>query len=264
MAGGTRASATNAVHHLNSAANPPHHWHRHRVSNRAVLAALPRLFGDARLRRVIEQGRRATAQTTLRISIVRLLALLVAAERFGLDVVLGAMLAGMVLRSWTRKIGVDVGPLEDKLDAVGYGLFIPIFFVVSGMTLDVAGILRDPLRMVAFLVLLLIVRGLPSLLIYRRALPMPQRLEMIFITATTMPLLIALAEIGQQDGVMLPANAAAMVGAGVLSVLIYPSIAAALASKYRPQPAERSAPELAADGPLAAGGRLAEGDMTGG
>jgi Kef-type K+ transport system membrane component KefB len=215
-----------------------------------ILAALPRLFGDARLRRVIEQGRRATAQTTLRISIVLLLALLVAAERFGLDVVLGAMLAGMVLRSWTRKIGVDVGPLEDKLDAVGYGLFIPIFFVVSGMTLDVAGILRDPLRMVAFLVLLLIVRGLPSLLIYRRALPMPQRLEMIFITATTMPLLIALAEIGQQDGVMLPANAAAMVGAGVLSVLIYPSIAAALASKYRPQPAERSAPELAADGPL--------------
>ncbi|MGO9505556.1 MAG: cation:proton antiporter [Streptosporangiaceae bacterium] len=220
-----------------------------------ILALLPRLFGEAKLRQVIEQGRRATAQTTLRISIVLLLVLLVAAERFGLDVVLGAMLAGMVLRSWTSKIGVDVTPLEGKLDAVGYGLFIPIFFVVSGMTLDVAAILRDPLRMVAFLILLLIVRGLPSLLIYRRVLPLPQRVEMIFITATTMPLLIALAEIGQQDGVMLPANAAAMVGAGVLSVLIYPSIAAMLASKYSHLRAP--AAEIVID-------PLAEGDATGG
>jgi len=118
-----------------------------------VLAVLPRLFGDARLRRLVEQGRRATAQTTLRVSIVLLLVLLVAAERFGLDVVLGAMLAGMVLRSWLRKIGADVRPLEDKLDAVGYGLFIPIFFVVSGMTLDVTAIVRDPLRLLAFLIL---------------------------------------------------------------------------------------------------------------
>jgi hypothetical protein len=123
------------------------------------------------------------------------------------------------------------------------------------MTLDVAAILRDPLRMVAFLILLLIVRGLPSLLIYRRVLPLPQRVEMIFITATTMPLLIALAEIGQQDGVMLPANAAAMVGAGVLSVLIYPSIAAMLASKYSHLRAP--AAEIVID-------PLAEGDATGG
>jgi Kef-type K+ transport system membrane component KefB len=143
-------------------------------------------------------------------------------------VVLGAMLAGIVLRTWTRRMGVDVEPLETKLEAVGYGIFIPIFFVSSGMTLDLHSILASPGRTVVFFVLLLLVRGLPSLLVYARVLPLLQRLEMTFITATTMPLLIALADIGLHDGTMLPSNAAALVGAGVLSVLFYPSIAAVL------------------------------------
>jgi hypothetical protein len=72
------------------------------------------------------------------------------------------------------------------------------------------------------------VRGLPSLLVYARVLPVRQRVEMTLITATTLPLLIALAEIGLRDGVMLPSNAAALVGAGVISVLLFPTIAAAL------------------------------------
>ena len=198
-----------------------------------LLTALPRLIGPAKLRAVIKQGQRATAQTTLRWSVVLLLLLLVAAERFGLDVVLGAMLAGMVLRSWTRRMGVEVTSLEEKLDALGYGFFIPIFFVASGMTLDVQAIVKNPLRLLIFFVLLIVVRGLPSLLVYRRALPVRQRVEMTFITATTMPLLIALAEIGLSDGVMIPANAAAIVGAGVLSVLIFPSIAAAISRRGR-------------------------------
>lgn len=117
---------------------------------------------------------------------------------------------------------------------MGYGFFIPIFFVTSGMTLDIQSIVKNPLRLVVFFVLLLVVRGLPSLLVYRNVLPVRQRAEMTFITATTMPLLIALAEIGLSDGVMIPANAAAMVGAGVLSVLVFPSIAAALAGRDRP------------------------------
>ncbi len=199
-----------------------------------LLTAAPRMIGDRKLRALIKQGQRATAQTTLRWSIVLLVLLLVAAERFGLDVVLGAMLAGMVLRSWTRRMDVDIRPLEDKLDAVGYGFFIPLFFVASGMTLDIHAIIANPLRLLVFLGLLLVVRGLPSMLVYIRVLPVIQRLEMTFITATTLPLLIALAEIGQQDGVMLPSNAAAMVGAGALSVLIFPMIAAGLRRRSRP------------------------------
>jgi Kef-type K+ transport system membrane component KefB len=99
------------------------------------------------------------------------------------------------------------------------------------MTLDIAGIAANPLRVVVFFLLLLIIRGLPSLVIYRRALPLRKRIEMTFITATALPLLVALAEIGLQDGKMLPSNAAALVGAGALSVLVYPAIAAALARK---------------------------------
>ena len=94
------------------------------------------------------------------------------------------------------------------------------------------------LRLLLFLGLLLVVRGLPSLLVYRRALPARQRAEMTFITATTLPLLIALVQIGQQDGVMLPATAAALVGAGVLSVLIFPLIAVTLHRSAPPGPAD--------------------------
>jgi Kef-type K+ transport system membrane component KefB len=210
------------------------------------LAVAPRFLGEARLKALIRQGQRATAQTTLRWSIVLLLALLVLAAKFGLDVVLGAVVAGVVLRSWSRWMGVDITPLENKLDAVGYGVFIPIFFVVSGMKLAVAAIIANPLRLVVFLALLLVVRGLPALFVYRKVLPVRQRIEMTFITATTMPLLIALAEIGLSDGVMLKANAAALVGAGVLSVLIYPLIAVTLARRRRSsgqEPAAETAPD---------------------
>jgi Kef-type K+ transport system membrane component KefB len=230
-----------------------------------LLTTLPRIIGDERVRAIIRQGQRATAQTTLRWSVVLLLGLLALAERFGLDVVLGAVLAGMVLRTWLRREDVDVHPLEEKLDAVGYGIFIPIFFVTSGMTLDVPAMVKDPLRLLIFLGLLLVVRGLPSLLVYRRSLRWPERVQMTFITATTLPLLIALAEIGLQDGVMLPANAAAMVGAGVLSVLIYPAVAVGVARRERWQapggdavgaPAAAGEPPVAtADGPPGADGR---------
>ena len=97
-----------------------------------------------------------------------LLLLLVIANDFGLDVVLGAFLAGVVLRRWAPG-GTRV--LEEKLDAVGYGFFIPVFFVSSGMSLDLDSIIDAPGRLVLFFVLLLAVRGLPTLLIYRSALP---------------------------------------------------------------------------------------------
>ena len=130
-------------------------------------------------------------------------------------------------------MGIDVHGLEQKFDAVEYGIFIPVFFVSSGMSLDIAGIAANPLRIAVFFLLLLVIRGLPSLVVYRRVLPLRQRVEMTFITATALPLLVALAEIGLQDGKMLPSNAAALVGAGVLSVLVFPAVAIALASKGR-------------------------------
>jgi Kef-type K+ transport system membrane component KefB len=107
------------------------------------------------------------------------------------------------------------------------------------MSLDIRSIVHNPLRLVVFAVLLLVVRGLPALLIYARVLPLRERLEMTFITATTMPLLIALAAIGLSDGVMLPTNAAALVGAGVVSVLVYPAIATMLRRRAGLRSAQR-------------------------
>jgi Kef-type K+ transport system membrane component KefB len=203
-----------------------------------VLSAAPWLARSSLVRRVIREGQDATGQTTLRWAVVLLFALLAAASRFGLDVVLGALLAGIVLRAWTRRFNMDTESLERKFDAVGYGIFIPIFFVSSGMTLDLKAIAQDPLRLLLLFVMLLVVRGLPSLLVYRRDLPGRQRVEMTFITATTLPLLIALADIGQQDGVMLPATAAALVGAGVLAVLVFPLVAVTLHRSARLTPAD--------------------------
>jgi Kef-type K+ transport system membrane component KefB len=193
-----------------------------------VLSLVPWLARSAAVKRIIQEGQDATAQVTLRWAVVLLFALLAFAQRFGLDVVLGAMLAGIVLRIWTRRLNLDTESLERKFDTVGYGIFIPIFFISSGMTIDLTAIIHSPLRLLVLLAALLIVRGLPSLVVYRNDLKPRERVEMTFITATSLPLLIALAEIGEQDGVMLPATAAALVGAGVLSVLIYPLIAVGL------------------------------------
>ena len=203
-----------------------------------VLSLVPWLARSNAVRRIIEEGQDATAQITLRWAVVLLFALLAFAARFGLDVVLGAMLAGIVLRIWTRRLSLDTESLERKFDTVGYGIFIPIFFVSSGMTIDLTAIIHSPLRLLVLLGLLLLVRGLPSLLIYRHDLRPRQRLEMTFITATSLPLLIALAEIGEQDGVMLPATAAALVGAGVLSVLIFPLVAVGLHRSGEKAPAQ--------------------------
>jgi Kef-type K+ transport system membrane component KefB len=203
-----------------------------------ALTIVPWLARSAAVQRMVTEGQEATGQVTLRWSLVLLFALLALASRFGLDVVLGAVLAGIVLRGWTQHLRMDTESLEHKFDAVGYGLFIPIFFISSGMSLDLKSISEDPLRLLVFFVLLIVVRGLPSLLVYRRALAPVQRVEMTFITATSLPLLIALAAIGEQDGVMLPATAASMIGAGVLSVLVFPLIAVGLHRRAALTPAD--------------------------
>jgi Kef-type K+ transport system membrane component KefB len=189
------------------------------------LAWLPRLAHLERFEAISEEGEHATSQTTLRLTVMLLFGLLVFASDFGLDVVLGAFLAGVVLRRWAPG---DVDALEGKLDAVGYGFFIPVFFVSSGMGLDLGSIADAPVRLVVFFLLLLAVRGLPSLFLYRRDLVARERVQMMLLSATSLPLLVALAAVGLDSGEMLPENAASLVGAGVLSVMIFPGLAVAL------------------------------------
>ena len=196
-----------------------------------LLSYAPRIFRRGRVGQITLAGENSTTQTTLRWTILMLLFLLVIANQFGLDVVLGAFLAGGVLRRWAPG---DTERLDAKLDAIGYGFFIPIFFVAAGMSLDLASIGRSPGRVLAFLALLLIVRGLPALAIYRRSLGWRERSQMMLLSATSLPLLVALSEIGLANGTMLPENAAALVGAGVLSVLIYPALALAIRGRGEP------------------------------
>ena len=107
------------------------------------------------------------------------------------------------------------------------------------MNVDVDSIIESPMRLVVFLVLLLVVRGLPVLLVYRTEFGFRQRTQLMLCTATTLPLIVALTQIGLASGTMLPENAAALVGAGVLSVLLFP-LTAVLLEPHRPDavPAE--------------------------
>ncbi|MGZ8581329.1 MAG: cation:proton antiporter [Actinomycetota bacterium] len=202
-----------------------------------ALSVIPRFTKGTRFGRVMEEGQHETSQTTLRLTVLLLVALLFLSAEFGLDIVLGAFFAGMVLKRWAPG---DVESLERKLDAVGYGFFIPVFFVSSGMGLDVVSIVESPGRLLGFFALLLLVRGVPALFVYRKDLPAPRRVQMMLLTATALPLLVALSEIGLQNGSMLPENAAALVGAGVLSVAIFPLLAVRL--QPRALEAERASP----------------------
>lgn len=191
----------------------------------AGLAALSRLVHGGRLSRIAHEGADATSQTTLRMTLLLLLGLLVLAAEFGVDVVLGAFLAGAVLRRWAPG---DVHDLGSKLDAIGYGFFIPVFFVTAGTGIDLESIRESPERVVVFFALLLAVRGLPVLVVYRRALPPRQQVQLMLLSATTLPLLVAVTQIGLSTGTMRTENAAALVGAGVLSVLLFPLLAIAI------------------------------------
>jgi Kef-type K+ transport system membrane component KefB len=196
-----------------------------------VLAVMPRWVTRRSFVDISRAGENATSQTTLRITIALLFGLLVVAGHFGLDIVLGAFLAGIILRRWAPG---DVHALESKLDAIGYGFFIPIFFISSGMSLDIKSIAAAPERLAVFFALLILVRGLPAMFLYRRDLVLVQRVQMMLLTATALPLLVALSEIGLSTGNMLPENAAALVGAGVLSVILLPGIAVALNKRMSP------------------------------
>jgi len=196
-----------------------------------LLSLLPRWTTRPRFVRISREGENATSQTTLRLTVALLFGLLVVADRFGLDSVLGAFLAGIILRRWAPG---DVGSLESKLDAIGYGFFIPVFFIASGMSLDIVSIAEAPQRLLVFFVLLIAVRGLPAVFLYRRDLVLRQRVQLMLLTATALPLLVALSAIGLSTGNMLPENAAALVGAGVLSVVLLPGLAVALNRKASP------------------------------
>lgn len=199
-----------------------------------IVARLPMHLASERLVQVVERGHHSSSQTALRLTVLLLVALLVVANRFGLDVVLGAFVAGVILRRYLPPEQETL--LAVKVEGVAFGIFVPIFFIVSGANLDTASILQNPLRLVLFFLLLLLVRGVPQFFVYRRAIPDPlERGRFSLLVATALPIIVAVTTVETKAGLMRPENAAALVGAGALSVLVFPLLAAAMARPAQPQ-----------------------------
>lgn len=174
-----------------------------------------------RLRELFDRSHHTSSQTAVRWTVVLLLFLLTIASLFGFDAVLGAFVAGVILRRYSPPGSAN--RLMPKVEAIGFGFFIPLFFVVSGANLDIASVAANPLRLMLFFALLLLVRGIPQYLLYRFAIPdVRERWQFTLYVATGLPLLVAITTIQVGAGVMLPENAAALVGAGALSVLVFP------------------------------------------
>lgn len=184
-----------------------------------LVALLPRRLFTARVQAIFERGRETTSQTAVRWTVVLLLGLLLVSAEWGLDVILGAFAAGIILRQLTPEGDQH---LEARIEGIAYGFFVPLFFVVSGITVDILSILANPGRLLLFFVLIAVVRGLPALVLFRRELPGNEPRRLALYTATGLPIIVAVTQVGLAAGVMLPENAAALIGAGVLSVLVFP------------------------------------------
>jgi len=175
-----------------------------------------------------------SAQLPVRLSILLLIVLVYLASQFGLDIILGAFSAGLIVGLIAR--GPEAEPLHVKFDAIGYGFLIPIFFITSGMEFDLDALFSSVstfLRLPVFLALILLCRGLPVFLLYRRKedLERRDRWPLAFLSATGLPLIVAITQIGVETGRMRSATAAALVGAGMLSVFLYPLLALRIRGK---------------------------------
>jgi Kef-type K+ transport system membrane component KefB len=167
----------------------------------------------------------SSVQLPVRVAVLLVFLLVFLAFKLGLDVLLGAFAAGIVVRLFT--VGEDSGVVESKLQAIGFGFLIPIFFIVSGIHFDLHILLSRPsalLRLLMFLVLWLAVGGGPTLVLYRRVVSRAERVPLALFSSTGLPLIVVITTIGTSEGRMLPENAAALVGAGIVSVLLFPML----------------------------------------
>jgi Kef-type K+ transport system membrane component KefB len=177
----------------------------------------------------IHDAMASSGQLAVRLSLVVLFALVLLASEFGFDIVLGAFAAGLVVGLVTK--GEKTEDLRLRLETIGFGFVIPIFFVVTGMEFDLAALFDSPtnlLRLPVFLALFLVVRGAPVFLLYRTAIPKADRVPLTLYSATALPLVVAITTIGLETGHMRPENAAALVGAAMVSVLVFPLVALTL------------------------------------
>lgn len=200
-----------------------------------------------RLVEAIHLGGSTTAQTTIRLTVLLLVGLCTLAEMFELDVVLGAFAAGFILR---YALPEGSRELEEKLDGLAYGFFVPIFFVTSGMAIRVS-VSADSLRLVgAFLVSLVLVRGLPVWVVSRlerrrdgsRAFSLRQSVQIAVYSTTALPIIVAVTQVAVDGGAMSQSFASTLVVAGAVSVLVMPALGLALGADADREPVPSASP----------------------
>lgn len=173
----------------------------------------------------IERTLETSGQIAIRGSVFVVFALAALASELGLDLLLGGFVAGIIVRLALK--GREVPVFESKLTAVGYGFLIPFFFVTSGLNFDIAALVEDPvnlLKVVMFLALFLVVRGTPAMLLYRKVFDARDRMALAFFSATQLPLVVAITTIAVEQKEMRSSTSASLVGAAILSTMIFPLV----------------------------------------
>jgi Kef-type K+ transport system membrane component KefB len=179
-----------------------------------------------------------TAQIRVRGAFVLLVGFAAAAEQLGLEVILGTFAAGAILSLADPDRTMTHPDFRHKLEAIGFGVFIPVFFVSSGVRFDLDALTASTSALVMvplFLAALLVVRGIPALL-YLRLLDRRETLATALLQATSLPFLVAATAIGSELGLIGAGEGAALVGAGLLSVLVFPAAGLALLQRATERP----------------------------
>ena len=181
------------------------------------------------MNRLIGATMHTSGQYAVRLVMVVLGGLVALSLTLGLDLLLGAFAAGVLVRLLLASASPDDSRVvKSKLEGVGFGFLVPIFFVQTGIAFDLDALLADhrSLALVpVFLIALLVVRGLPGQLSAPRGAPWRERIGVSLCAATALPILVAITRLAVAQHAMSTSLAAAMVGAGLLSVLVFPAIA---------------------------------------
>jgi len=208
-----------------------------------ALARVRRLAG---LDRLLNHLADTSAQLRVRAALTLALACGVLAYRFGFASILGAFAAGLLVKL-IEISGRDPNPqFQVKLEGIGFGFLIPIFFIATGVSFQLKALLTNPVALAEvplFLLALLIVRGAPALL-YRRTTGTRRAEAAGLLQATTLTFIIVATQIGLTTGKITPTAAASLLAAGLLSAALFPAGAQRLLSRVpdqgKPQPSVTS------------------------
>jgi Kef-type K+ transport system membrane component KefB len=199
------------------------------------------------LSRALVRLQDTTAQIRVRGAVLLLIGLSALAARFGVELLLASFIAGAML-SIVDRDQMSHPQFQTKLQALGYGFLIPVFFISSGLQFDVTSLTNAAslAKVPIFVAALLLVRGLPAA-VYLRSVSPRQALGAGLLQATSLPFLVAATQIGLVLGVIQASTAAALVAAGLVSVIAFPALALAVTRQRTARPAG-STPSLAEDG----------------